>query len=92
MRGSEAYQQTELVGSSTDTAFSEPDLIAPLPLLFNDLLTPSTCRDEWGSAVRLDHFRHRVPVVLLFRHHSPEAACHLVRRRDRGDHARLAGE
>jgi hypothetical protein len=40
MRGSEAYQQqTELIGSSTNAAFSEPDLIDPMPLLFSDLLT-----------------------------------------------------
>ena len=52
MRGSEAYQQTELDGSSTNTAFSDPDLVDPLPLLFNDLLTPLTCRDTMTSAVR----------------------------------------
>ena len=45
MRGSEADQQTELVGSSTNTAFSDPDLVDPLPLLFSDLLTPPTHRD-----------------------------------------------
>ena len=39
MRGSEAYQQTELIGSSTNAAFSDPDLIDPMPLLFSDLLT-----------------------------------------------------
>ena len=36
---SEANQQTELVGSCTKTAFPDPDLIDPLPLLFNDHLT-----------------------------------------------------
>ena len=44
MRGSEADQQTELVGSSTNTAFSDPDLVDPLPLLFSDLLTLPTRR------------------------------------------------
>ena len=39
MRGSEAYQQTELIDSSTNTAFSDPDLIDPMPLLFSNLLT-----------------------------------------------------
>ncbi|WP_229743415.1 hypothetical protein, partial [Salipiger profundus] len=42
MRGSEANQQTELGGSCTKTAFSDPDLIDPLPLLFSDLLTLPT--------------------------------------------------
>jgi hypothetical protein len=41
MRGSEAYQQIELDGSCTKTAFSDPDLIDPLPLLFSDLLIPA---------------------------------------------------
>ena len=68
MRGPEAYQQTELDGSCTKTAFSDPDLVDPLPLLFNDLLTPPTCRDGLANAVRLDHFHHGVPVVFLFRH------------------------
>ena len=45
MRGPEAYQQTELDGSCTYTAFSDPDLIDPLPLLFSDLLTLPTYRD-----------------------------------------------
>ncbi len=45
MRGPEAYQQTELGGSCTKTALSDPDLIDPLPLLFSDLLTPPTYRD-----------------------------------------------
>ena len=45
MRGPEAYQQTELDGSCTNAAFSDPDLIDPLPLLFSDLLTLPTHRD-----------------------------------------------
>jgi len=45
MRGPEANQQTELGGSCTNAAFSDPDLIDPLPLLFSDLLTPPTHRD-----------------------------------------------
>jgi len=45
MRGPGAYQQTELGGSCTNAAFSDPDLIDPLPLLFRDLLTPPTYRD-----------------------------------------------
>ena len=45
MRGPEAYQQTELGGSCTNAAFSDPDLIDPLPLLFSDLLTLPTYRD-----------------------------------------------
>jgi hypothetical protein len=32
MRGSEADQQTELIGSSTNTAFSDPDLVDPFAL------------------------------------------------------------
>lgn len=71
MRGSEAYQQTELIGSCTNAAFSDPDLIDPLPLLFSDLLTLPTCRDGLVSAERLGHRRHRVPVILLFREHRP---------------------
>ncbi len=46
MRGPEAYQQTELGGSCTNAAFFDPDLIDPLPLLFSDLLTPPTHRDD----------------------------------------------
>lgn len=92
MRGSEAYQQTELKGSSANTAFSDPDPIDPLPLLFNDLLTHPTCRDGLANAERLGHRRHRVPVILLFRHHRPEATRHLVRQRDRDDHAWLVGQ
>jgi hypothetical protein len=53
IRGSEADQQTELVGSSTNTALSDPDLVDPLPLLFSDLLTLPTCRGGMESAVRL---------------------------------------
>jgi hypothetical protein len=45
MRGPEANQQTELGGSCTNAAFSDPDLIDPLPLLFSDLLTPPTERE-----------------------------------------------
>jgi hypothetical protein len=32
-------------GSCTNAAFSDPDLVDPLPLLFSDLLTPPTYRD-----------------------------------------------
>jgi hypothetical protein len=32
MRGPEAYQQIELGGSCTNTAFSDPDLIDPFAL------------------------------------------------------------
>ena len=92
MRGPEAYQQTEFDGSCTYTAFSDPDLVDPLPLLFSDLLTPPTCRDEMASFERSCHRRHRVPVILLLRHHGPEATCHLVGQRDCGDHAWLAGQ
>ncbi len=52
MRGSEAYQQIELDGSCTKSAFPDPDLIDPLPLLFSDLLTPPTCRNAMAGAVR----------------------------------------
>jgi hypothetical protein len=92
MRGSEAYQRTELGGSCTNTVFSDPDLIDPLPLLFSDLLSLPTCRDGLASAVRSDQCRHRVPVDFLLRQHCPEGTCHLVRQRDRGDHAKLAGQ
>ena len=39
MREPEASQQIELGGSCTNAAFSDPDLIDPLPLLFSDLPT-----------------------------------------------------
>ena len=52
MRGPEAYQQTELDGSCTKTAFSDPDLIDPLPLLFSDLLTLPTYRDVVACRLR----------------------------------------
>ena len=50
MRGSEADQQTELVGSSTNTAFSDPDIVDPLPLQFSDLLTLPQYRNELAGA------------------------------------------
>ena len=59
MRGSEADQQTELIGSSTNTAFSDPDIVDPLPLLFIELLTLPTRRDRMESAVYLCHPRHQ---------------------------------
>jgi len=90
MRGSEADQQTELVGSSTNTAFSDPDIVDPLPLLFSDLLTLPTRQGGMESAVRLCHRRHRVPVIFLFRHHGPEATGHFVGKCNRHDHARLS--
>ena len=68
MRGSEADQQTELIGSSTNTAFSDPDLVDPLPLLFSDLLTLPTYRCGIECAVRSHHRRHRVPVIFSFCH------------------------
>ena len=52
MRGSEADQQTELIGSSTNTALSDPDLVDLLPLLFSDLLTPPTYRDTVAYILR----------------------------------------
>ncbi|GGE52682.1 hypothetical protein GCM10011360_44470 [Primorskyibacter flagellatus] len=52
MRGPEAYQQTELGGSCTNAAFSDPDLIDPLPLLFSDLLTLPTYRDVVACRLR----------------------------------------
>lgn len=45
MRGLEAYQQIDLIGSCKNTAFSNPDLVDPLPLLSSDVLTPPTYRD-----------------------------------------------
>ena len=63
MRGPEAYQQTELGGSCTNAAFSDPDLIDPLPLLFSDLLTLPTyrdvvaCRLRYASAIAATHAR-----------------------------------
>ena len=88
MRGSEADQQTELIGSSTNTAFSDPDLVDPLPLQFSDLLTLPTRRGRMESAVCLCHRRHGVPVIFVFRHHGPVAPRHFVRQRDGDDHAR----
>ena len=90
MRGSEADQQTELNGSSTNTAFSDPDLVDPLPLQFIDLLTLPTRRGGMESAVCLCHRRHGVPVLFLFRHHGPEATCHFVGKCNRHNHARLS--
>jgi hypothetical protein len=90
MRGSEADQQTELVGSSTSTAFSDPDLVDPLPLLFSDLLTLVTRRGGMESAVRLRHRRHGVPVIFSFRSHGPEATGHFVGNCNRDNHARLS--
>lgn len=90
MRGSEADQQTELVGSSTNTAFSDPDLVDPLPLLFSDLLTLPTRRGGMESAVRLCHRRHWVPVIFLFRYHGPEATGHFVGKCNRDKHARFS--
>jgi hypothetical protein len=52
MREPEAYQQIELGGSCTNAAFSDPDLIDPLPLLFSDLLTPPTYRDVVACCLR----------------------------------------
>jgi len=52
MRGPEAYQQTELGGSCTNAAFSDPDLIDPSPLLFSDLLTLPTYRDVVACRLR----------------------------------------
>ena len=52
MRGPEAYQQTELGGSCTNAAFSDPDLIDPLPLLFSDLLTLPTYWDVVACRLR----------------------------------------
>ena len=52
MREPEAYQQTELGGSCTNAAFSDPDLIDPLFLLFSDLLTPPTYRDVVACSLR----------------------------------------
>lgn len=46
MRGPGANQQTELFVSCTNATFSDLDLIDPLPLLFNDLLTRSAGLDE----------------------------------------------
>ena len=90
MRGSEADQQTELIGSSTNTALSDPDLVDPLPLLFIDLLTLPTHQGGMESAVRLFHRRHRVPVIFLFCHHGPEATGHLVGQCYGYGHARLS--
>lgn len=90
MRGSEADQQTELVGYSTNTAFSDPDLVDPLPLLFSDLLTLPTRRCGMESAVCLCHRRHGVPVIFLFRNHGPEATGHFIGKCNRDDHARLS--
>lgn len=78
MRGSEADQQTELVGSSTNTAFSDHDLVDPLPSMFTDVLTIPTRQVGMESAVRLCHRRHQVPVIFLFRHHGLEATGHFV--------------
>lgn len=47
---SEADQQTEFVGSSTNTAFSDPDIVDPLPLQFSDLLTLPQYWDELAGA------------------------------------------
>jgi hypothetical protein len=44
MRGPEADQQNELMGSCTKTALSGPDLSDHFPLLFIDLLTNSSPR------------------------------------------------
>lgn len=90
MRGSEADQQTELIGSSTNTALSDPDLVDPLPLLFIDLLTLPTHHGGMKSAVRLCHRHHRVPVTFLFCYHGPEATGHLVGQCYGHDHARLS--
>jgi hypothetical protein len=50
MRRSEAYQPTELDGSYTKTAFSDPDLFDPLPSLFSDLLTPRRAGTKWQAS------------------------------------------
>ena len=42
------------------------------------------------SAVRSCHCRHRVPVILLLRHHGPETTGHFVGKRNRGNHAWLS--
>jgi hypothetical protein len=44
IRGSEANQKSELPGSLTQTASSDPDLVDHVPLLLVDLLTPPTHR------------------------------------------------
>ena len=75
MRGSEADQQTELVGSSTNTAFFDPD---PLPLQFSALLTLMRRRGRMESVVCLCDHCHRVPVIFLFRHHGSDASGHLL--------------
>lgn len=90
MRGSEANQQSELFGSTTNTAFSNPDLVDPLPLLFSDLLTRPTYRGAMASFALSCHRRRRVPVIFLFRHHGPETSRHFVRQGDSGNHAWLA--
>jgi len=78
------------MGSSTNTAFSDPDLVDPLPLLFSDLLTLPTRRGGMESAVRLCHRRLGVPVIFLFRYHGPEATGHFVGKCNRDNHARLS--
>jgi hypothetical protein len=45
IRGSEANHESELSGSLTQTASSDPDLADRVPLLLVDLLTPPTHRD-----------------------------------------------
>lgn len=90
MRGSEANQQSELFGSTTNAAFSNPDLVDPLPLLLSDLLTRPTYRGAMASFTLSCHRRRRVPVIFLFRHHGPETSRHFVRQGDSGNHAWLA--
>ena len=89
MRGSEVDQQTELVGSGTNAAFPDPDLLDPLPLLFRDLLPPDvpgrigkrgalTPMSPPGSATPLASSswpRGRAPSYLPMQARRPDVAC-----------------
>ncbi len=84
MRGPEADQQSELGGSCTKTALSDPDLLDPLSLLFDDLLTLLTDRGGTTSELLLRQRRNRRSIVLMPRQHGPKPARHFVGQRDCG--------
>ena len=54
------------------------------------LFTFPTSLGGMESALCLCRRRHRVPVILLFRHHGPEATRHFVGKCNRHNHVRLS--